>query len=118
MPLGIYILAWILYSFLFYDELPYYYDIILGITPRFWEDFSTKTFLYISGAYLLAYIYYIYKYSLVIKTWDEVNKTKEDLNITNEHKDIWSNDALLHIRYSTIGIIMVVVGIIIHFLLL
>ena len=118
MPLGIYILAWILYSFLFFDDLPYYYDIILGIIPRFSEDFSTKTFLYISGAFLLVYVYLIFKNLKTVKAWDDINQTKDDLNIPNPHKDSWSNEELLHIRYSTIGIIMVVVGIIIHFLLL
>ena len=60
----------------------------------------------------------VFKNLKTVKAWDDINQTKDDLNIPNPHKDSWSNEELLHIRYSTIGIIMVVVGIIIHFLLL
>ena len=87
-------------------SLSYHYHDILGITARFEEEFSTKKFMYISGAYFLAYIYYIFHYSKVIKESHDGDK------------DMGTSEALLHIRYSTIGLIIVIVGIVIHFLLL
>ena len=98
-PLALYILAWILYLSIIYSNFPYYYNLSIGWMMSLEEDISTKSTLFISGIYLFVYIYLINRFA------KESTGDKDD-------------DSTLHIRYSSIGIVMVVLCTVTHFILI